>query len=198
MEGTLTLNARPAESYSRLNFVLRFFGLYYIFYIAHLVLLAGYTIAAMVVTMLNLVLAFITGSSQKGLTSFVEGWMRWQCRVNLSIMGLTEDIPHVDIMKARPESPIQLDCPAGELTKGDCILRLAGVTWLLLTPHLIVLYVLNIALSFAWVVGFLIVLFTGKWHTGIFDFIVGYLRWQYRVIAYATGLSTTYPPFSLK
>ncbi len=198
MEGALTLSARPKETYSRLNFVLRLFGVYYIFYIAHLILNVGYGVAALVVTMLNLVLAFITGTSQRGLTNFIASWMRWQFRLNLSLLGLTEDIPHVDIMKEAPDSLIQLDCPAGELSKSDCILRLSGVTMLLLVPHIFVLYLLQIAMALAWIAGFFIVLFTGKWHSGIFDFVVGYLRWYYRVFAYAFGLSTTYPPFSMK
>ena len=198
MDGALTLTARPAESYSRLNFLLRLFGVYYVFYVAHFFLQMGYMLAAYMVTVLNLILAFITGSSQKGLTDFIEGWMRWNCREQLSILGLTEDIPHVDINKDAPESAIQLNCSADPLSKGDCILRLAGVTWLLLTPHLIVLYILFIASYVVWCIGFLIVLFTGKWHAGMFDFIVGVQRWTYRVIAYAFGVSTTYPPFSLK
>ena len=198
MDGQLTLTSQPASSYSRLNFVFRFFGVYYIFYIAHIILQVGYSLAACLVNLLNLVLTFITGSSQPGLTGFVEGWMRWNIRLQFSILGLTEDIPHVDVMKEVADSPVQLSCPAGSLSKGDCIMRLVGVVGLLLIPHLIILGMLQMAAGFAWVIGFLIVLFTGKWHPAIFDFIVGVHRWQYRVLAYAFGLTTTYPPFSLK
>ena len=71
--------------------------------------------------------------------------------------------------------------------------------WLLIIPHLIVLYFLAIASFFATVYAFFVILFTGKYPRGIFDFNVGVLRWWWRVGFYSyMALGTDkYPPFSL-
>lgn len=67
-----------------------------------------------------------------------------------------------------------------------------------LIPHLIVIYVLNIAATVVMVAGQLVVLFTGRYPRPLFDFIVGFTRWQIRVQAFLIGLTDKYPPFTLK
>jgi Domain of unknown function (DUF4389) len=47
------------------------------------------------------------------------------------------------------------------------------------------------------VYGFFAVLFTGRWPRGAFDYLVGTIRWAYRVIAYFHLMTDAYPPFSL-
>lgn len=72
------------------------------------------------------------------------------------------------------------------------------VKWLLAIPHLIVLILLGIAAIIVVIVAWFIVLFTGQYPRGIFDFVEGVLRWALRVNAYAFLLTTDrYPPFSL-
>jgi hypothetical protein len=49
------------------------------------------------------------------------------------------------------------------------------------------------------IIAWFAILFTGRYPKGLFNFVVGVLRWNYRVDAYAFLLSTDkYPPFSLK
>ncbi len=72
------------------------------------------------------------------------------------------------------------------------------VKWLLAIPHFIVLILLGLAAMVAVIVTWFIVLFTGRYPRGIFDFVEGVFRWALRVEAYAFLLTTdTYPPFSL-
>ena len=73
------------------------------------------------------------------------------------------------------------------------------VKWLLAIPHYIVLLFLLIAAYVAVFIAFFAILFTGRYPRGLFDFVVGTVRWLIRVQAYAHWLMTDrYPPFSLK
>lgn len=70
--------------------------------------------------------------------------------------------------------------------------------WLLAIPHYIALFFLTFAAVVAVLIAWFAILFTGRYPRGLFDFVVGVLRWQDRVIAYAFMLVTdTYPPFRL-
>jgi hypothetical protein len=71
------------------------------------------------------------------------------------------------------------------------------VKWLLAIPHLIALFFVGIGAVFALVYGFFVVLFTGGWPRGAFDYVVGTIRWTYRVLAYYHLMTDAYPPFSL-
>jgi len=64
-------------------------------------------------------------------------------------------------------------------------------------PHLIVLFVLGIATFVVWVIVQWVILFTGRFPSGMFGFVAGYVRWQTRVSGYALGLTDCYPPFNL-
>ncbi len=72
------------------------------------------------------------------------------------------------------------------------------VKWLLAIPHYIVLFFLYIAMIVAVVIAWFVILFTGNYPKGLFDFVVGVMRWALRVNAYAILMVTDkYPPFSL-
>ncbi len=72
------------------------------------------------------------------------------------------------------------------------------VKWLLVVPHAIALGVLSIALVVVLVIAWFAILFTAQFPRGLFDFVVGYTRWTYRVGAYTALLRDEYPPFSFR
>jgi hypothetical protein len=72
------------------------------------------------------------------------------------------------------------------------------VKWLLAIPHYVVLWFVVLGAFFVGIFAFFAVLITGRWPRGAFDYIVGTVRWVYRVIAYVHLMTDAYPPFSLR
>lgn len=73
------------------------------------------------------------------------------------------------------------------------------IKWLLAIPHYFFLLVLEFAALLVIIFAWFAILFTGRFPRGMFDFIVGVLRWHLRVAAYALLLTTDqYPPFQLE
>jgi hypothetical protein len=73
------------------------------------------------------------------------------------------------------------------------------VKWLLALPHYLALCFLGIGAVFCVVGAWFAILLTGRYPRGLFDFVVGVLRWAFRVGAYAFLLTTDrYPPFTLQ
>jgi hypothetical protein len=72
------------------------------------------------------------------------------------------------------------------------------VKWLLAIPHYIVLFFLAIAAVVVVIIAWFAILFTGRYPRGLFEFVLGVLRWGNRVSGYAFVLVTDrYPPFRL-
>ena len=69
--------------------------------------------------------------------------------------------------------------------------------WFLAIPHYIVLAILGIGVYIILLISVFVVLFTGKWNEGMRRFVIGVMRWAWRVTAYVTLLRDEYPPFSL-
>ena len=110
------------------------------------------------------------------------------CRVSTSELAVPDP--------AGPPAPpypaaLEISYP-GELNRW-----LPLVKWLLVIPHFFVLAFLGIAAFFVVLYAFFAVLFTGRFPRGAFDFLVGTVRWVYRVIVYFHLMVDAYPPFSL-
>ncbi len=98
-----------------------------------------------------------------------------------------------------PAGPPSPSYPAGiEISYPSELNRwLPLVKWLLVIPHLIALFFVWIGAVFVAVFGFFAVLFTARWPRGAFEYLVGTLRWSYRVFAYSHLMTDAYPPFTL-
>ena len=73
------------------------------------------------------------------------------------------------------------------------------VKWFLILPHIIALIFIFIGVVICTVFSLIVILFTGRYPKGIFNFVEGFFRWTLRVSAFALLLTTdAYPPFRLK
>jgi Domain of unknown function (DUF4389) len=119
--------------------------------------------------------------------------MRFSNRVGAYLLLLDDRYPSTD-----EQQYVHLELPypdaANELNRW-----LPLVKWFLAIPHYIVLIVLDLGVVLVVIVAWFAILFTGRYPRGIFDYVVGVMRWSNRVAAYAFVLVTDeYPPFRLK
>jgi len=117
---------------------------------------------------------------------------RFVLRVGVYFLLLTDGYPSTD-----QEQGVHVGIPYPDPTK-DLKVGLPLVKWFLAIPHYVVLACLLVAVAVVTVIAWFAILFTGRYPRGMFDFVVGFLRWCLRVSAYAFLLVTdVYPPFSL-
>ena len=119
------------------------------------------------------------------------GLLRLHNRVNVYVLLLSVEYPSTD-----EEQAVRLDLPYPDAVHLSRWLPL--VKWVLVLPHYVILAILNLIACLVTVLAWFAIVFTGRYPRGLFDFVVGVLRWNNRVIAYAFVLATDrYPPFRL-
>jgi uncharacterized protein DUF4389 len=117
--------------------------------------------------------------------------LRFSNRVSAYLALLDDRYPSTD-----EEQAVHLDLPYPDARRLNRWLPL--VKWLLAIPHYIVLFFLGIGALVAVIIAWFAILFTGRYPRGLFDYVVGVMRWSNRVTGYALILVTdAYPPFSL-
>ena len=127
-------------------------------------------------------------------------WFDWNkalaafsTRVLCYLALLRDEYPSTD-----EEQAVHLDFPYPDV-KSDLNQWLPLVKWFLAIPHYIVLFFLVVAAFVVVIMSWFAILFTGRYPKGFFDFVVGVIRWGWRVSAYAFLLVTDrYPPFTLR
>ena len=126
-------------------------------------------------------------------------WFDWNialtkfgARVGAYLTLLRDEYPSTD-----EDQAVHIEIPYPDARK-DLNQWLPLVKWLLAIPHYIILFFLGIAAIFVVIITWFAILFTGRYPKGLFDFVVGVMRWSLRVLAYAALLTTDeYPPFTL-
>lgn len=120
-------------------------------------------------------------------------FVRFETRVFSYLALMNDRYPSTD-----EDQSVHLDLAYPDV-KQDLNRWLPLVKWLLAVPHYIVLVFLAIGATFAVIIAWIAVLFTGKYPRGLFNFVEGVFRWGLRVQAYAFLLVTDqYPPFRLR
>lgn len=118
---------------------------------------------------------------------------RLENRVAAYFLLLRDEYPAIE-----EEQAVHLEVEYPDVQR-DLNRALPLVKWFLAIPHLFLLFFLGLAAVVVTIVAWFAILFTGRHPKGMFDFVVGVMRWQNRVTAYAFALVTDrYPPFSLQ
>lgn len=144
-----------------------------------------------VVTLIAFFSILFTKRYPQGLFDLYVNSARWAANVGVYIGLLRDEYPPFTWEAGKYPVTYEVDYPQG-LSRWMILIK-----WLLVLPHAIVLGVLSIAVFVVVVVAWFAILFTARYPRGLFDFVVGYTRWTYRVGAYTALLRDEYPPFTL-
>jgi hypothetical protein len=118
--------------------------------------------------------------------------LRFSSRVSAYLALLDDRYPSTD-----EDQAVHLDFPYPDARQLNRWLPL--IKWFLAIPHYVLLVFLGLAAVIAVIAAWFAILFTATYPRGLFDFVVGVLRWSNRVNGYAFALVTDqYPPFSLR
>jgi hypothetical protein len=129
------------------------------------------------------------GQHISGIRQFTQFYLRWKVRAVAYMMLLEDQYPPFGDL-AYPATVTIVDPGARD--------RLSVAFRLLIAlPHFILLVFLCAAWWIISLVAWLMILFTGEYPRGLYDFALGVFRWYIRVEAYALLLVDEYPPFSL-
>lgn len=198
------IEARLDEDLSRWLWLVK-----WVLVIPHYVVLAGLWLAFGVVTVIAFFAILFTERYPRRLFDFNVGVLRWSWRVSYyAYSGLGTDRYPPFTLAEVPEYPatLQVEYPA-QLSRGLVLVK----WWLLAFPQYLVVGVLAGGVSApAWLgrtsIGLIALLvlvaafglaFTGRYSRPLFDFVMGLNRWVWRVVAYASLLTDSYPPFRL-
>lgn len=129
---------------------------------------------------------------------YPEPWFRWALylaqfnnRVGAYVLLLVDEYPSTTDQQ---RVLVEADLDETQLRRWMPLVK-----WFLAIPHFIVLVFLWIITALVVFLAWFIILITGRFPRGLFDFVVGVSRWGWRVTAYVSLLSTDrYPPFSLR
>ena len=130
------------------------------------------------------------GTHIVGIRQFTSFYMRWRVRALAYLMLLEDAYPPFG--DAPYPASIEIADPAGPRDRLSVGLRI-----LLAIPHFVVLFFVLLAWCFTTIAAWFIILFTGAYPQGLYEFGIGALRWLLRVQAYLLLLVDDYPPFSL-
>jgi Domain of unknown function (DUF4389) len=150
-----------------------------------------------VLTLISLFTVLFTRRIPKPIFDAIAMTYRYEWRAVSYALFLHEDYPPFDFNvgaeddRMEPHTTLSISYPT-ELNRWKPLYK-----WLLAVPHYLVLAVLFVAGLFAFVVGFLVVLFTGEYPHRLRDFLVAVYRYALRVQAYVGLLTDQYPPFAL-
>jgi Domain of unknown function (DUF4389) len=166
--------------------------------IPHLLIAAALSQVAEAVAFISWFIIVFTGALPVGLANFQCMIIRYTARAYSYAGWLRESYPpfEFELEGDDPDTdPVKVDIDPA-LTDRDRLT--VGLRFIWLIPAAIWAALLAIAVSFAYIAAFFVVLFTGRWSDGLRDFVIKCARYFIRFSAYCYLLNDEYPPFALE
>ncbi|NMN95142.1 DUF4389 domain-containing protein [Antrihabitans stalactiti] len=162
--------------------------------VPHYPILIALYIAYPLLTVVAGVAVLVTGRFPRAIFDFNVGVLRWSWRLmNYRFpMNATDKYPPFTL-KSRADYPadLEVDYPV-QLTRWAVLVK-----WLLGLPQYLIAWAMEPLLQLLCLVAAIALLCTGTVHQGIFDLLMGIVRWRYRVAVYASLMTDVYPVFRL-
>ncbi|MDP6453559.1 MAG: DUF4389 domain-containing protein [SAR202 cluster bacterium] len=167
--------------------------------IPHFIVLIFLWIAFIVVTIIAGFSILFTGRYPRGLFNFNVGVLRWTWRVSFYGYSALATDRYPPFSLSTRDYPANLEVAYPEqLSRGLVLVK----WWLLAIPHYIVVTFLSGGAGFSAgltsilaLFGAIGHLFRGEYPSDIFEVVMGFNRWAFRVTAYAALMTDEYPPF---
>jgi len=163
--------------------------------VPHYPILIGLYLVYPLLTIVAGVAILFTGRYPRPIFDFNVGVLRWSWRVmNFRFpMNSTDKYPPFTLA-SRPDYPADLEVDYPEhLTNWAVLVK----WWLLALPQILLCWAMEPLLQVLCVINAVSLLVTGSLHRGMFDLLMGIVRWRYRVAVYVSLMSDEYPPFRL-
>jgi hypothetical protein len=163
--------------------------------VPHYPILIGLYLLYPLVTIAAGVAILFTGRYPRRLFDFNVGVLRWSWRLmNYRFpMNSTDKYPPFTLASV-PEYPADLEVDYPESLKNRAVLL---QRWLLGLPQIILCWSLEPFLQTLCVLNAVWLLCIGTINQGMFDLLMGIVRWRYRVAVYVSLMRDEYPPFRM-
>jgi|SRR5579862_2240450 len=118
-------------------------------------------------------------------------------RVTRALHWIVDAVAYVALLTDRLPSPSEHAVRFEVERSGSPTVRSALLRIVYAIPSLLVLAILNWFGAIVWVIGMVLVLFTGSYPESWWHFLRGLVGWEANLVAYLASLTDRYPPFTL-
>jgi Domain of unknown function (DUF4389) len=163
--------------------------------VPHYPVLIGLYLLYPLVTFVAGVAILFTGRYPRPLFDFNVGVLRWSWRLmNYRFpMNSTDKYPPFTLASL-PDYPADLEVDYPESVTNRAVLL---KRWLLGLPQIILCWAMEPFLQMLCVINAMWLLCMGTINQGMFDLLMGIVRWRYRVAVYVSLMRDEYPPFRM-
>lgn len=161
--------------------------------IPHMFLLYILQIAAGILSLIGIFAVLFTGKYPKWIENFVVGLFRWMWRVNAYFTCMTDKYPPFTLSAGNYPADLSFAHEAKN-SRLWALLTIVPIKLVLLIPHIIVLFVLQLIAGICMFLGLFVTLFVGKYPKSFANVITTAMRYQFRINAYILCLTDKYPP----